>query len=133
MKNEDMEKLARAAAYQDGQIAERDTHIAELKAFLSDAGEVDAVKTAHIAELEERLWTYDNALKMTMDEKCSGDQEHCGCVPVLKGRVAELQSRLHLIVDLGFDYDGFESADDLKTLIDDIVKIARGKETTDDK
>jgi len=101
--------------------------IAELEAFLSDAGEVDAVKTAHITELEERLWTYDNALKMTMDEKCSGDQEHCGCVPILKGRLAELQSRLHLIIDLGFDYDGFEAVTDLKTLIDDMVKVARGE------
>ena len=81
-----------------------------------------------IAELKERLWTYDNALKMTMDEKCSGDQEHCGCVPILKGRLAELQSRLHLIIDLGFDYDGFEAVTDLKTLIDDMVKVARGED-----
>ena len=91
MKNEDMEKLARAAAYQDGQIAERDTHIAELKAALKPEWGVAQMK------------------------------------------IVELQSRLHLIIDLGFDYDGFESADDLKTLIDDMVKIANGTFEIDEK
>ena len=149
MKNEELEKLARAAAYQDGQIAEKDARIAELQSeitvlrvALDNATKKDdaVYKTATtmpdqikeadqkmIDELKERLWVYDNALKMALDEKCSGDQEHCGCVPVLKGRVAELESRLHLIVDLGFDYDGFEAVTDLKTLIDDMVKVARGE------
>jgi len=47
-----------------------------------------------IAELEEKLADWENAQKMALDEKCSGDQEHCGCVVPLKMRIAELEKAL---------------------------------------
>lgn len=33
--------------------------------------------------------------------------------------------KLQLLIDIGFDYDGFNRADSLKTLIDEIVGYAR--------
>ncbi len=33
---------------------------------------------------------------------------------------------LQHIIDLGFDYDGWHKAEDLKSLIDDLVELARG-------
>lgn len=32
---------------------------------------------------------------------------------------------LRLIRDIGYDYDGYETAEDLKSLIDEIVEIAK--------
>jgi len=49
---------------------------------------------ALVDELEDRIKQYDDNYKATMDEKCSGDQLHCTCVPVLKVRIAELEERL---------------------------------------
>jgi len=51
---------------------------------------------AHIqSAIDEAVrWENENAYKMTMDEKCSGDQQHCGCVPILKQRIAELEKAL---------------------------------------
>lgn len=40
---------------------------------------------------------------------------------------------LKLIIDLGYDYDGLEESKSLKTLIDDIVKLAKCGLHNDDK
>ena len=44
----------------------------------------------------------------------------------LKDRIAELEKRCHFIWALGYDYDGCEKAESLKSLIDELVGIAQG-------
>lgn len=44
----------------------------------------------------------------------------------LKNRIAELEKRCHFIWALGCDYDGYEKAESLKSLIDELVGIAQG-------
>lgn len=36
-----------------------------------------------------------------------------------------MEKYFELIIDLGFDYDGFERKEDLKNLIDELVKLAK--------
>ena len=43
-----------------------------------------------------------------------------------KDRIAELEKRCHFIWALGYDYDGHEKAESLKSLIDELVGIAQG-------
>lgn len=52
-----------------------------------------------MAWLESKIADYDNDYKMIMDEKCSGDQEHCGCVPTLKIKVKELEATIKRVKD----------------------------------
>ena len=44
----------------------------------------------------------------------------------LKDRIAELEKRCHFIWASGYDYDGCEKAESLKSLIDKLVGIAQG-------
>lgn len=41
-----------------------------------------------------------------------------------KKRIIVMKKYFQLIIDLGFDYDGFHKAKDLKGLIDELVRIA---------
>lgn len=43
-----------------------------------------------------------------------------------------MKKYFRLIIDLGFDYDGFNSVDNLKSLIDEMVRYAKlGEECND--
>ena len=44
----------------------------------------------------------------------------------LKDRIVELEKRCHFIWALGYDYDGCEKAESLKSLIDELVAISQG-------
>lgn len=40
-------------------------------------------------------------------------------------RIEIMERYFEIIIDLGFDYDGFEQADSLKGLIDELVRFAK--------
>jgi len=42
----------------------------------------------------QRLHEYESAWKRIMDEECAPDEVHCSCVPGLKMRIRELDSRI---------------------------------------
>ena len=65
--------------------------------FLAALQTVAAGYEKRIVELEEKVWGQENAYKMAMDEKCSGDQVHCSCVPILRVKIAELERALGYI------------------------------------
>lgn len=46
-------------------------------------------------------------------------------LPLSKHKTRDL--RLSMIIALCSDYDGFSTVEDLKSLIDDVVKIAKGE------
>lgn len=37
-----------------------------------------------------------------------------------------MRESIQLLIDIGFDYDGFHKSEDLKVVIDDLVELARG-------
>lgn len=43
----------------------------------------------------------------------------------LKDRIDKALDKIQLLIDIGFDYDGFNKADSLKGLIDELVSYAR--------
>lgn len=43
----------------------------------------------------------------------------------LKRQIKIKNNFFQMIIDLGFDYDGFNSTDDLKKLIDELVRCAK--------
>jgi hypothetical protein len=43
-------------------------------------------------ELEEKLDEYENAYKFIMDDKCFNEEKHCGCAPILRAKVKELEA-----------------------------------------
>lgn len=47
----------------------------------------------------------------------------------LKDRIDKALEKIQLLIDIGFDYDGFNKADSLKTLIDELVNFARDSRT----
>lgn len=49
---------------------------------------------ARVEELEAYKADIENACKMAMDEKCSLDQKHCTCVPLLRLKVRELDAHI---------------------------------------
>jgi hypothetical protein len=49
---------------------------------------------AELAAANEKISDWENAAKFVHDEKCSGDQIHCACVPILRGEVAILKKEL---------------------------------------
>ena len=56
--------------------------------------EVTAKLRAELAAANEKLADWENAAKFVHDEKCSGDEMHCACVPVLRGEVEVFIGRL---------------------------------------
>lgn len=44
-----------------------------------------------VLKLREYKEEIENAYKTTMDEKCTADEQHCTCVPLLKIRIAEAE------------------------------------------
>lgn len=46
------------------------------------------------------------------------------CIKYLQERIDKAINKMQYIRDLGFDYDGFNNADDLKGLIDTLVDLA---------
>lgn len=48
------------------------------------------------------------------------------CMDEMQDRIAELEKRCHFIWALGYDYDGCEKAESLKSLIDELVAISQG-------
>lgn len=73
-------------------------------------GDLDLLNDRKIYELLEYKRSY-----FTLVKKCEKKQE------VIKKAIDKLQ----LLIDIGFDYDGFNQADSLKTLIDELVGYAR--------
>jgi hypothetical protein len=54
---------------------------------------------AEVATLREQLADWEDSYKMIMDERCSGDQKHCGCVPALKKKIKEYgRTSIHTIL-----------------------------------
>jgi hypothetical protein len=48
-------------------------------------------------ELEEKLDEYENAYKFIMDDKCFNEEKHCGCAPILRAKVKELEAENALL------------------------------------
>ena len=44
----------------------------------------------------------------------------------LEARIDKAINKIQYIKDIGFDYDGFNNVEDLKKLIDELVRIAKG-------
>lgn len=44
---------------------------------------------------------------------------------IYKSRIDKAINKIQYIKDLGFDYDGFNNVEDLKKLIDELVRIAK--------
>lgn len=51
----------------------------------------------------------------------------------LKRQLKIKDEYLSLIIGLGFDYDGYNTVESLKSLIDEIVELARKASVCDDK
>lgn len=50
------------------------------------------------------------------------------------GRIIKIKNEyLQLIIDIGYDYDGFEKTESLKELIDELVGLAKKALINDDK
>ncbi len=62
-----------------------------VRAFI-EAGPAMLKLLERIAELEEWKADVENSYRITMDEKCTADEKHCTCVPILKQRIAKLES-----------------------------------------
>ena len=52
-----------------------------------------------LASMAQTLADYENAAKMTMDEKCTANEVHCACVPLLRTMVKEKRNN-NLVMEL---------------------------------
>lgn len=60
---------------------------------------------------QKMLWKYIKELQQENEE--------------LKEAIKKAIDKLQLLIDIGFDYDGFNESDSLKTLIDELVGYAK--------
>ena len=72
----------------------------------------DCVEEDYIAEL------------IRIDRKKNYDRGYCTAIARSK-KTNILAESLQLIIDIGFDHDGYKSAENLGDLIDELVNIAR--------
>jgi len=86
--------LQEATAPLISQITDLEVKNQAFRDVLDGDAQMIAGLNRRIGELEEKLADWENAQKMALDEKCSGDQDHCGCVVPLKMRIAELEKAL---------------------------------------
>ncbi len=49
------------------------------------------MQNERIKELEAKVKDYEDSYRIVMEEKCSGDEIHCTCVPSLRRRIKELE------------------------------------------
>lgn len=75
-------------------------------------------------ELKEKIDTYENPKDLTLmfmycDEKAKDK------IKELENRIEKAIERIQLLIDIGFDYDGFNQSDSLKGLIDELVSYAK--------
>lgn len=63
-------------------------------------------------------------------EKCvckGGENDLHACIDILKSSLADKETKLVMVCDLAVGYDGMESIEGLKSVIDDMVKAAKGQ------
>jgi hypothetical protein len=56
--------------------------------------ESHAGKDAEIKRLREIVDDINNSTRITMDERCTLDEKHCTCVPILRAEIARLTAQL---------------------------------------
>lgn len=64
----------------------------DFSGLLSDALDQIEQLTARIAELEAELADYREDFRRVLSDECPTDERHCGCVPILRARIAELEA-----------------------------------------
>lgn len=84
---------------------------------------------------EDRIVAYCAGTKECEVCKCGGDRARCDFYEETrkkakaeqkkKDKLKQVFESITMIIDLGFDYDGFEKSEDLKELIDELVSYAR--------
>lgn len=75
-----------------------------------------------MTDKDYELWEQDiNFIRMLREQNEQLEQENQKYKEVIDKAIDKLQ----LLIDIGFDYDGFNQADSLKTLIDELVGYAR--------
>ena len=57
-------------------------------------------KDERIKDLEEELDDYHNTEKFVLGEDCPTDENHCGCVVILKKRIKDLEDTFKDVCDL---------------------------------
>lgn len=77
-------------------------------------GEIDEVK---IIATPKQYKKYKKSLEKQLEEK---DKE----IEKLKKQIKIKNKYCQLIYDIGFDYDGYSKADDLKMIIDELVSYS---------
>lgn len=82
------------------------------------------VNNNHKAEIERLKKKVEELLKMANDVNDLNTKLHNENIEI-RNQVKELKERLHIIFALGFDYDGCGTAESLKGLIDELVKITQ--------
>lgn len=85
--------------------------------------------------VEDRIVAYCAGTRECEACKCGGDRTKCDFYEETrkkakaeqkkKDKLRQVFENLTMIIDLGFDYDGFEKSEDLKELIDELVACAR--------
>jgi len=64
-----------------------DEHMIDILAIADQA-------VAELAQLRDKLQEWDDYGKAALDERCTDDQHHCGCVAVYRKELAELRAAL---------------------------------------
>lgn len=115
---EDVECIILTKPDYDRQQEELLDKVFELEQELKEANESITWWSNRYNALEEE---HKNCTRKHWQEKCA---EHCANEKILQNRIDKSVKKLQLIIDIGFDYDGYDSPEELKKLIDELVKYA---------
>ena len=96
-------------------------YITNLKQIEQDHKEMNATLMSELAKLEEK----NERLKFQLEYQQIISSKYRMRKNIYKSRCEKASDKMQYIIDYGFDYDGFNTVESLKGLIDMLVNYAR--------